>query len=299
MTGTVFISCGQLEAYEKDAANKVAMLLATEFNLDAYVATETQSFDDIMKITDRLRSSDYFLFIDFNRRSLFTHQEFALAHHLGFGRDIIALREKNAPPMEGFVKYVLANPKIFDGTDELLREIRNLAKAKGWTSQFSRNLVVTPTLSVSGPVPYVDHTGQSFQQSWRVTIENRRPDAAAVGTVCILDSIRFSSGDTKPSDDRGYLKWVGHQGYERTILPMTSEAVDVFAVRPDKHGLFLLSTRDGVPREPIATENGNYELSYKVFAREFPVLEFAIRVDLTWEAPTPSTWTIKTNAALR
>lgn len=54
-----------------------------------------------MTITRELRNSDYYLFIDFLRRtdkpedlaySLFTHQELALAHHLGFG-DMIALRQ--------------------------------------------------------------------------------------------------------------------------------------------------------------------------------------------------------------
>lgn len=298
VTGKVFISCGQHEPYEKDAATKVAKLLSDKFNLvDTYVATEVQSFDDVMKITEVLRSSDYFFFINFKRLSVFTHQEVALAHHLGFRDNIIALQEKDAT-LQGFLPYVLGNPKLFDGTDDLLEKVENLVKAKGWHPNFSRNLVVDLTLNSSGPVAYGDHTGQSFQQSWRATIRNRRPDAAAVGAVCLLDTIKFPSGDERPSEDRGYLKWVGHKEYERTILPETAEEVDVFAVRPDRPGIFLLSTRD-TPREPIATENGKYELNYKVFARDFPLLKFTVAVDLVWEAPTPATWSIKTNAGIK
>jgi hypothetical protein len=85
-------------------------------------------------------SWDYFVFINFKRLSVFTHQEFALARHLGFGDNIIILQEKDAK-LEGFLRYVLGNPKPFDGTDELLDKVCQLAKAKGWSPTYSRNLV--------------------------------------------------------------------------------------------------------------------------------------------------------------
>jgi hypothetical protein len=299
MTGKVFISCGQAEANEKAAAASVLELLRTKFNLTPYLAIQVQSLDDIMIITDELRSSDYFLFIDFNRLSVFTHQELALAHHLGFGGDIIALRQGGASDMQGFMRYVLSNPTRFDTTDELLEQVKRLVQTKGWNSRYSRNLVVGPTLTRSGAVHYVDHTGQSVQESWRVKIENHRPDTAALGVVCVLDTIRFPSGENYPSADRGYLKWVGHQGYERTILPQTSEEVDVFAIRRDQPGIFLLSTLDVVPRQAIATENGAYELNYKVFARDFPLLRFKVRVSLQWQPTTPITWTHRSDASLK
>jgi len=77
---------------------KKEKLLKDKFQLDSYIAFKVQSLNDIMTITKELRSSDYYLFIDFVRRptksqylhiSLFTHQELALAHHLGF-KDMIA-----------------------------------------------------------------------------------------------------------------------------------------------------------------------------------------------------------------
>jgi hypothetical protein len=96
LTGKVFISCGQAEVDEKEAAAKVSELLKREFNLDTYLAIHVQSLDDIMMITEQLRSCDYFLFVDFKRLSVFTHQELALAHHLGFCGEIIALRQSGA-----------------------------------------------------------------------------------------------------------------------------------------------------------------------------------------------------------
>jgi hypothetical protein len=196
MGGKVFISCGINSPEERKMARRVRDLLNNDpFNLTPYVAITVQSLDDIMTITNELRSSDYYLFIDFNRAgnvSMFTHQELALAHHLGFASNIIALRETGAPdPAPGFLNYVLSNPEWFSTRDELIEKVRMLVSDKGWAPNYSRNLVVDPTLTRSGLSQYGDHTGQVAHESWRAKIHNRRPEAAAVGAVCILDSIRY------------------------------------------------------------------------------------------------------------
>jgi len=148
MPGKVFISCGQRSPTERSIALDVKHLLEQEFDLKPYLAFKVQSLDDVMMITNELRSSDYYLFIDFLRPaenpedlpvSLFTHQELALAHHLGF-RDTIALQEEGAP-LQGFLRYVLSNPETFVHKQDLLEKIRNLVHDRGWSSQFSRNLV--------------------------------------------------------------------------------------------------------------------------------------------------------------
>jgi hypothetical protein len=285
LIGKVFVSLGQATTGEKDAAQQVGKLLKDEFHLTAYLAITAQGLRDIMRTTDELRLSDYYLFIDFKRRSLFTHQELALAHHLKFS-EVIALQHQDAPPSEGFLRYMHCNPAKFASTPELVEKVRNLVKERGWTPNYSRNLVVNPVLGRSGGLTYGDHTGTTFHESWRAKIENRRPDIAAVGAVCILDSIRHPSGDSRPTPDRGYLKWVGHgsfSAYERILLPNTPEEIDICAVRAGQPGLFLLSTLDVQPRQPIVTENGDYELHYKVFARDFPMLEFSVKVHLQWE----------------
>jgi hypothetical protein len=115
--------------------------------------------------------------------------------------------------------------------------------------------------------------------------------------ICILDNIRLPSGELIPSADRGYLKWVGHGGYERTILPESSETVDIFAVRIDRPGIFLLSSLDA-PRMPLVTENGDYELNYLLFARDFPMAKFTVKVRLDWRPTTPLEWHNQTDASL-
>jgi hypothetical protein len=66
MAGRVFISCGQ-RGSEKEVAIRIQDLLRKDFGLDSYLAFKIQSLNDIMVITEELRKSDYYLFIDFLR----------------------------------------------------------------------------------------------------------------------------------------------------------------------------------------------------------------------------------------
>ncbi len=245
-----------------------------------------------MKIIEELKSSDYYLFIDFYRRdkedlpcSLFTHQELALAHHLGF-KEIIAFQEKGAP-LEGFLKYILANPEPFQNEDELLRKIEELVDEHKWTRNYSRNLIVQKIFpNPKNPWQYADQTGSSFDYIWHVNIENRRPDVAAFNTVCTLDYIEFPDGKKVKCDDRSYLKWAGHQGeYQRTILPEDYGVIDIFAVRADQTGIYLHSARDVTPRRPIIGEDGKHKFCYKVFSEGFPLLSFVVEVNYQHSSP--------------
>jgi len=194
MPGKVFLSCGQKPPREKKVAKQIKKLLKDKFNLDCYVAINIQGLNDIMKITGELKSSDYYLFVDFFRKgekfpcSLFTHQELALAHHLRF-EDIIAFKE-NGVPSEGFIKYVQANPEPFKTDGELLEKIEIFVKERKWNKDYSRNLIIDHIERV-GPFQYGDQTGSYLEYIWHAYILNRRPDVAAVDSACVLDWVSF------------------------------------------------------------------------------------------------------------
>jgi len=299
MAGRVFISCGQRPPDEKRIAEEIAKILKDEFDLTPYLAFKIQSLNDIMTITKELRKSDYYLFVDFFRKSknplfnllkrtknpqdlpcsLFTHQELALAHHLGF-ENIIALQQRGTP-LEGFLRYVLSNPEPFDDEKDLLHKVRRLVKDRSWTKDYSRNLVIEEIGFTDVPWHYADHTGQSYDLVWQLNVENRRPDVAAVGTVCILNYI-MSCGNRIDSPDRAYLKWARQAGYDRTIIPKDFGVVDLFALRDNQPGIFLHSLRDAVPREPVLLNDGDYELFFMLFSQGFPLLEFSVDLKLRW-----------------
>ncbi len=283
MVGKVFISCGQREG-EREIAEKVKGLLKEKFALESYLAFKVQGLDDIMKITEELKASDYYLFIDFKRAgkqdlacSLFTHQELALAHHVGF-RDIIALQEEGMP-LEGFLRYVLSNPEHFETEEELLQKIEQLVRDKGWNKDYSRNLVIAEVKKYSPVVTYTDQTGAFTEFIWHAKVVNKRPDIAAVNAVCILDSITGPNGIELKSKDRSYLKWAQHtQSYMITILPQDFGVIDIFSVRASPSGVFLHSALDS-QREAIILTEGLYKLKYKLFSSGFPLLPFIVEVN--------------------
>jgi hypothetical protein len=300
MAGLVFVSCGQGSGREQRIARRIKRILRDEFHLDPYVATDVQGLNDIMKITEQLRSSDYYLFVDFFRKktdlpiSLFTHQELALAHHLGF-TDIIVLKEKGTPS-EGFLRYLQTNPADFDGEDDLFSKVRRMVRQRQWKRTYSRNLVVEE-VGFSAPFLYTDHTGSSLEVVWRVRVNNLRPDVAAVGSVCILDRFERKGGRQHVLHDRSYLKWCGQVGYERTILPLDHGDIDLLAIRPGQPGIFLHSLRD-TPREPISQENGRYRLLFKLFSQGFQLVQFGVELDLAWRPPVASQWVSPAHAKL-
>lgn len=289
MPGRVFISCGQ-RGDERHVAERVAELMKRRFGLDAYLAFKIQSLDDVMTITRELKSSDYFLFIDFKREpaspsdlpcSLFTHQELAIAHHLGF-QHIIAMQQQGVP-LEGFLRYVLSNPEPFSDADDLLKKLEALVEEKRWHRGYSRNLVPL-NLTYTPHLGYGDHTGTNQMRVWEAQIHNGRADSAAIGTVCVLEYVLHPDG-TRTDPDRSYLKWSGQAGYERTILPEDFAVVALFSIHAEERGIFLLSLRDAFPRLPVARADGEYELHYKVYANGFPLLRFHVRVSLCWKPP--------------
>jgi hypothetical protein len=290
LVGKVFISCGQRKGREKNIATKVGNLL-DKLGFGFYIAVNVQGLNDIMKITDELRSSDYYLFIDFLRKkkclsrkkeiplSLFSHQELALAYNLGF-EEVIVLKEKGSP-MEGFLQYTQSNPEYFGNDEEVLSKVEQLILEHKWNKNYSRNLCVD-SLQFVGPLTYSDHTGISQEFVWQVKINNHRLDSAAVDTTCILDSIEVN-GVKQPVIDRSKLKWAGQIGYEKTILPKDFGISDIFSIWQGSSGIFLHSAMDVIPRQPIIVNLGVYRLSYKVYSHTFPLLSFVVEVN--YQAP--------------
>ncbi len=305
---TVFISCGQ-RGSERKIAEKIASLLTKHFSLSAYLAFKVQSLDDIMIITKKLRSSDYYLFIDFRRRrrhihpedlsvSLFTHQELALAYNVGF-TDMIALCQKGSG-REGFINYILSNPEIFTSEKNLYAKVKKLVKEKGWSKKFSRNLALS-NVEFSGWIPFQDHIGGFWENVYKISVRNKRPDMAAVRTLCSLNHIVLPDGSKLESPDKNYLKWAWQIGFSKTILPQDEGTIDLFAIRHAEPGIFLHSQKDFV-RLPVVKENGTYEFCYTLFAEGFPITHFKIAINLNW-IPNPSNntkdWLCKTTAKLK
>lgn len=308
MPTKVFISCGQRPPDETEIAKKIRNLLKDKFELDSYLAFKVQSFDDVMQITRELSICDYFLFIDFRRDcigrrcfkrvyrgSLFTHQELVLAKQLGFS-EIIALQQDGVI-LEGFAQYILSNPEKFKDNNDLLKKVETLVSERQWSKDYSRNLVVGG-LAKNPPILYSDHSTVAPRNEviWHCRILNKRSDKAAVNTLAILNSITLPSGQMI-SPDKTFLKWAFQlEDYSRTIFPQSEASFDLLSVEQgnplnvylhSRLDTYLPNTVGTISRVPIVNgQAGTYGLLYKVFAEDFPILEFQVELQLTGNIDT-------------
>jgi hypothetical protein len=256
----------------------------------AYVATQVQTILDLNgEIISELKRCDYYLFVNFRRDalgdgtfrgSLFTHQELAIAYSLGFEK-MLFLNQAGVRT-EGMLGFMVSNVPQFENSADAVDATKRAVHSSGWTPLYSRNLVVS-RLRWGPQVGYRDQTGQRSVQVLYADISNRRPDLGAIGAVARLSAI-VELGIRRISPDRSHLKATAYPGYEQTIFPGDHAAFDMLALSLGQpHTLLLNSALDVSPRSALLASPGEYTLEYEVFAQGFPVLQFAIDVQL--EAP--------------
>ncbi|MEE9458739.1 MAG: hypothetical protein V3V84_03130, partial [Candidatus Bathyarchaeia archaeon] len=137
----VFISCGQrkkaklttmtnenvnLMTPEFEIAEQISCKL-TKLGFEPYIALEQQKLQGVKEaIFEKLRNSEYFLFIDFQREELgkygelniwnhvyrgspFSNQELAIATFQGL--EVLAFQEEGVKKEDGILKFIQANCK--------------------------------------------------------------------------------------------------------------------------------------------------------------------------------------------
>lgn len=222
MAARVFISCGQ-----RDGERQIARAVAEWFTAEGfrpYVALEVQSIQDVNSgIIGELRRSDYYVFIDFRREplgvssgkqeyrgSLFSHQELAIAYALGFEHAIF-FREAGVR-LEGVCAFMTSNATEFEDHSVVPTLVAEAARRRGWTPDYSRNLVVGPLRWSEQPIQYGDLRGRFLY----IDIRNQRPDFGATGAVARLAALHLDGKEREPSPNRSPLKVTGQaMAFER------------------------------------------------------------------------------------
>lgn len=289
MMAQAFISCGQRPG-EREIASSVANVVEAR-GIRPFVAVAAQSIHDVNGgIIAQLKRSDYYIFIDFRREvlgsrdsetlyrgSLFTHQELAIAYALSF-ENVLFLRQRGVA-LEGMSAFITANAISFDAPAEVPAIVERELQARRWTTEYSRNLQVA-NLSWSAAnavIAYNELVGRFLY----VDILNRRPDTGAFGAVARLANITDPSGVQFASPVRSHLKVTGHAlSYAQTIWPLSHGAVDLLCLGVQQPPRVFLNTSLDVPQSPVITEAGEYLLEYEIFAQDFPLTGFGVKLDL-------------------
>ncbi|WP_269541882.1 hypothetical protein [Cerasicoccus fimbriatus] len=293
MKAKVFISCGQASADERKVSEEVASWLQSE-GYEPYVAIKVQSICDLNAgIIGELKSSDIYLFInfqrekvigasgEFNRGSVYTNQELAVAYALGFEK-LLVINQKTTKK-EGVLDFIVCNTPEFERPDEVLGIVKQAIVDARWSSSYSRHLRLEKV--EWGPnVRYGDHTGNRLVRVLYAKIKNPRSDIGASDASVRLAHIKnISDGSSTESPDRSPLKVTGSgSSYAQAIFPVSEGSVDLLAVNLENQcEVFLNSHLDVVPRMPIIRGIGSYELTFEAFAFGFPIRLFRIKVELT------------------
>ena len=288
----VFISCGQAT----DAERKIAADVKRWFQrrgFQPYVAIQAQTLADVNSgIIDELKRADFYVFIDFRREllvtggakrktyrgSLFTNQELAIAFLLGF--EHVVFLQQLGVERNGLLNYMGSNAEIFSRSDDVLPLIKKLVTARDWKRSYTRHLLLGNDAFWGGPFTYGDQTGQRNVRTFYVKIYNQRAELGALSSVARLEHIVRPDGAIDRKIDRSPLKATGSaQSYTQVIWPQSVATWDCLSVSIEEPpNIYLNSSLDVVPRKPIISEIGEHLLAYEVFAENFPVLKFGVKL---------------------
>jgi len=290
MAGKVFISCGQSNSSERQVATQLSdWFLSQGYN--PYVAIQTQSILEVNAgIIRELKSSDFYLFINFRREkirhrrflpsrkdffrgSVFTNQELAIAYAMGF--DNMLFVNQIGVRRDGLFGYIGVNTPEFDDYDQVLPIVQTAVTSAGWRPLYSRNLICQ-NIHWGDHVIYRDNTGARNVKVLHIDILNNRPDQGATNTVARLKSIT-TNGITTIAQDRSHLKCSGSPVYSNTIWPNDHIAFDLLSIDlNNQSNIYLHSALDVFPRVPLITMTGTYVLEYEIFAESFPPISVSV-----------------------
>jgi len=283
----IFLSCGQASSEEKAfATNLKKRLEGKRYNFQVFVAISESTIKELdRELLDHLKTSDYFLCINFRREiisdvhkeqcgyrgSLYTNQEIAMASAVGFGSENMLIFSQKGIMPDGLLKTLVRNDCEFSDNEELSKLI--FEKIAKWSYQYSRCLLVSDVYFNGGPW---DWRGK---KEWIAVmkVENRRSQWIATNCVAHLKSLKNGSGEEKNLEETYPLKACGIEQYSHTVWPHSTVKFDMLSIQVGKTDLFLHTQYDR-EYQAIVQGPGIYFLSYEVYAEYFPVIE--VNVDL-------------------
>jgi hypothetical protein len=277
----VFISCGQSPTEERAARDIKAWFKTEEFR--PYLAIEVNNISDLNKqIIEELKSSDYFVFINFARFSVYANQELAIAISLGFGGRMILFNQRGAK-REGIFGFMICNDE-FDTPAEVVGLIEKWVRSEHWDNSSSRHLGVENVRIVDRLVPYQDegqHQPRRLLYIAHIDVVNSRPDIDALDCAMRLVKIESPSQGERPSADRSPLKATGISGaYAQKIERDSFGTFDLFGIDAKSYpDTYLLSNSD-VKQSAIISTREKHILTYEISASGFPKATAKIVLDM-------------------
>jgi len=296
MKTKIFISCGQrVRSNELKIAKRIEKLLKKFY---CYIAVEVQSVRGLREnIFNELKTSEYFLFIDFKREaivvstrdfmrtksrpklrvyrgSLFTHQELAIASFLEI--ETMAFHEEGIRWDDGMRGCMQLNSEVFKSRYRLAERVAEAVSNK-WESGWKNGLSIELSPGTGGPSPQ-----QDGRMLWHYHLAVRNMHRIKIARDCMVfieEVANVSTGETKKYETIE-LKWGGSMLPSATILPGTIRRFDSFQIAKDspEQILFKVFSDSGEFRPHIKAQ-GTHRVTFTVVSNSFDTVKktFAIR----------------------
>lgn len=237
----VFISCGQAkDTDETRIAGHIAETLRAS-GFDPYIAVQEQTLRGVKEnIFERLRESEYFLFIDFKRErlvgnrqpptfrgSLFSHQELAIASFLS--TPALVLQEDGVRTDDGILRFIQANAIGFRDRcilpDTVAREIRE----RGWDPDWRNELLLKRDKGEFRDAR-VRNLGNKLGRFFHLKVRNRHRDKTATNCYAYLRKIVSANGSVGVPLKAVEFKWAGYTMPSAHIPPQAEREFDAFCI---------------------------------------------------------------------
>jgi hypothetical protein len=236
-------------------------------------------------IFDRLRDSEYFLFVDFKREqlsrgpehrgSLFCNQELVLASYLGL--PVVAFVEAAIKPRDGLIGTIQANPKTFTDRAELPSLVREAVVAAGWDANWRNQLTVS---SAGQPVIAVRRPEGRRAAYYHLQVTNQHRERPATFCRGYLTEVVNETTEAVILPCPVGTKWQGFVLPDALILPRSSHRLDLFHVDhddPSRMRFNLFADYGGFVPE---VQSGHvYRLACQVVSPDFPPAQASVRVE--------------------
>ena len=298
----VFISCGQrknadylttinsdnvgLMTPELEIAKQISNKLIELGFDEPYIALEKQTLQGVKEaIFERLKNSEYFLFIDFKREGLFkegeiniesgeyrgspfSHQELAIATFQGL--EVLAFQEEGVKKDDGILKFIQANCKTFSDRKELPSLVTNEVRKK-WNPNWRNELRFEREEE-----DFEDERVAWAEGRWfPIKIINQHKDRFARNCVAYAERIKNLQNSEITNLELAELKWQHTSTLDVSISPKQFRYLDGVHVNSSHPTTVWLGINYNFANwEKLHTHfqiriSGDYEIDYVVFSEGF------------------------------
>ncbi|XES78469.1 MAG: hypothetical protein ACBZ72_06240 [Candidatus Bathyarchaeia archaeon] len=295
----VFISCGQRkDSQEVEIAEKIRDKLI-EMGFEPYIAVTEQTLRGVKEnIFTKLRSSEYFLFIDFKREklfkehsfedtgvyrgSLFSHQELAIATFQDY--EVLAFQEESVKKDDGLLKFIQTNCIPFTDFKSLPNLVSQKVKERNWNPKWRNELGLDRD---ENNYENADAPQVGAGRYYHIKVVNKHKDKIARNCFAYIERIRNLATGNERILELVELKWRGVIKETVSIVPQAVRYLDALHINFSTPTVAYLGLNPfifdwtGYLNAYQISGTGDYEIDYVVFSEDFPPCrgKFMLHID--------------------